>query len=91
MDRMVSLKEIQKHNKVDNAWIVIDGKVYNVSSYIASHPGGDSILKNVGGDATEGFHNQPAHRVVKNHIASLLQKFYVGLLAPEEENFDNQP
>lgn len=27
MDRMVSLKEIQKHNKVDNAWIVIDGKV----------------------------------------------------------------
>lgn len=66
-------------------------QVYNVSSYIASHPGGDSILKNVGGDATEGFHNQPAHRVVKNHIASLLQKFYVGLLALEKENFDNQP
>ena len=27
MHRLVSLQEIQKHNKVDDAWIVIDGKV----------------------------------------------------------------
>lgn len=91
MDRIVPLQEIEKHGTVDDAWIVIDGKVYNVSSYVATHPGGEAILKNVGGDATEGFHHQPAHRVVKNHIASLLEKFYVGLLVIEKENFDEQP
>ena len=60
-------------------------QVYDVSSYIAIHPGGNAILRNVGGDSTQGFRQQPSHRVVKNHIASLLEKFYVGLLSPEEE------
>lgn len=77
--------------KGSNSLCLLSLQVYNVSSYVATHPGGDAILKNVEGDATEGFHHQPAHRVVKNHIASLLEKFYVGLLVIEKENFDEQP
>ena len=59
-------------------------QVYNVSSYVTAHPGQEAILRNVGGDSTEGFKKQTAHRVVKKHIASLLEKFYVGRLSPVE-------
>ena len=52
--------------------------MYDISSYVTAHPGKEAILRNVGGDSTEGFRQQPAHRVVKNHIATLLKKFYVG-------------
>lgn len=48
--------EVAKHNKTDDAWIIIDNKVYDVTSYVEEHPGGDAILRHVGGDATEGFH-----------------------------------
>lgn len=56
-----------------------------MSSYVTVHPGGEAILRNVGGNSTEGFRQQASHRVVKNHIASLLEKFYVGFLSPGEE------
>uniref|UniRef100_A0A0E0QIF8 Cytochrome b5 heme-binding domain-containing protein n=2 Tax=Oryza TaxID=4527 RepID=A0A0E0QIF8_ORYRU len=29
--------------------------VYDVTSYVEEHPGGDAILNNAGGDSTEGF------------------------------------
>lgn len=57
-------------------------QVYDISSYVPVHPGEKAILRNVGGDATQGFQQQTAHRVVKNHIASLLEKFYVGYISP---------
>lgn len=31
-------------------------QVYDVTPYVEEHPGGDAILRNAGGDATEGFH-----------------------------------
>jgi len=27
-ERLLSLQEVQRHNKADDAWIVIDGKVF---------------------------------------------------------------
>ena len=59
-------------------------QVYDVSDYVTTHPGQEAILKNVGGDSTQGFTQQPAHRVVKNYISSLLEKFYVGDLSPTD-------
>ena len=38
----------------------MDGKVYDITSYVEDHPGGDIILKNVGGDASIGAHG-PQH------------------------------
>lgn len=84
MDRLISLQEVQKHDRIDDAWIIIDGKVYDVSRYVTAHPGKEAILRNAGADSTEGFRQQPAHRVVKNHIATLLKTFYIGHVLSEE-------
>lgn len=61
-------------------------QVYDVSRYVTAHPGKEAILRNVGGDSTEGFRQQPAHRVIKNHIATLLKTFYIGHVLSEEEH-----
>lgn len=38
--RPVSYDELAKHNKVDDAWLAIRGKVFNVTKYMDFHPGG---------------------------------------------------
>lgn len=68
---------MSRHNTKDDAWIVIKNKVYDVTSYVEEHPGGDSILNHVGGDATEGFYG-PQH---PTRVFDQIDEFYLGDLA----------
>eukprot|EP00695_Tsukubamonas_globosa_P001120 TRINITY_DN2068_c0_g1_i1.p2 TRINITY_DN2068_c0_g1~~TRINITY_DN2068_c0_g1_i1.p2 ORF type:complete len:130 (+),score=38.53 TRINITY_DN2068_c0_g1_i1:82-471(+) len=64
--------EVSKHNKKSDLWLVIDGKVYDFTSMIDLHPGGDAILRDAGADATQGFHgpHHPgrAHEMLEDYI-----------------------
>ncbi len=51
-----SVEEVAKHNKKDDCWVIIDGKVLDVTSFLPDHPGGEkAILLYAGRDATEEF------------------------------------
>jgi cytochrome b involved in lipid metabolism len=72
---MVNVSEVAEHCKEDDCWIIINGKVYNVSAFLSEHPGGpEIILDQAGKDATEDFEDtghSPAAR-------ETLKKYYVG-------------
>ena len=73
--------EVAKHCSAEDAWVIIDGLVHDVTRYVESHPGGvDEILQHVGGDASKGFHGEqhPAH------VFETVKKFLVGRVAEEE-------
>jgi hypothetical protein len=64
-----------------SAWIIIDGKVYDISSYIYLHPGGAKLLQGlVGLDATRNW------RIVGHHLNSeagaLLSMHQIGFVMP---------
>lgn len=47
---------MQKHNKRGDCWVIIGGKVYDVSEFVDMHPGGAAIiLANAGKDVTRLF------------------------------------
>jgi cytochrome b involved in lipid metabolism len=49
-------QEISKHVEQEDCWIVVQGKVFDVTSFLKSHPGGRwIILKSAGQDATAAF------------------------------------
>ena len=75
--KIFTLDEIKKHNTKKDAWTIIENKVYNISSWIPKHPGGEIIMKAVGKDATQLFiaNNHPSY--VKKTI---LPKYYIGNL-----------
>lgn len=67
--KVYEFDEISKHTTHDDVWVVINGKVYNVSSYIDEHPGGEEVILDVAGtDATEAFedigHSDEAHEIL---------------------------
>ena len=54
--REVTRQELRKHKKRTDAWMAINGAVYNVTDYMDYHPGGwDELLKGAGSDATNMF------------------------------------
>mmetsp|Transcript_29797 Transcript_29797/g.44045 ORF Transcript_29797/g.44045 Transcript_29797/m.44045 type:complete len:139 (+) Transcript_29797:287-703(+) len=43
--REMTMKEVNKHNKVFDGWMALNEKVYNIAPYLAYHPGGSGIMK----------------------------------------------
>lgn len=46
------MEEVQKHNTEDDCWLVIGGKVYDVTTYLPEHPGGADIMLGSTGAST---------------------------------------
>lgn len=52
----ITPNQLRQHNRQDDAWLAIRGKVYNVTEYMSFHPGGvEELMRGVGGDATNLF------------------------------------
>lgn len=43
--RRFSCEEVAVHSGADDAWIVVDGEVYNVTEFLQSHPGGPEVSR----------------------------------------------
>merc|ERR1719181_2385233 len=51
-----TVEEVAKHNSKASCWVVLDGKVLDVTNFLSEHPGGElAILTFAGKDATEEF------------------------------------
>jgi predicted heme/steroid binding protein len=72
----LTAEEVAKHATRDDVWIIVDGKVYDVTSFVDSHPGGDTILNNAGKDSSAGVHG-PQHPV---SVWDVLATYYIGEL-----------
>merc|ERR1719198_2296634 len=52
----ITMEEVAKHTSKSDCWVVVDGQVLDVTSFLSEHPGGElAILTFAGKDATEEF------------------------------------
>ncbi|XP_021807110.1 cytochrome B5-like protein [Prunus avium] len=72
--RIYTKAEVSLHNKRTDCWVIIKDKVYDVTSYVEEHPGGDAILDHAGDDSTEGFFG-PQHAT---RVFDMINDFYIG-------------
>lgn len=75
--KRITVAELSKHGSVDDCWVGINGKVYDVTDFIKLHPGGmDKIMRYAGNDASRGFKMQHPIEYVEKFIADQ----YIGKL-----------
>lgn len=72
-------EEIEKHDKEDDCWIVVDGNVYDATSVLDWHPGGKATIMNHGGklsqetsESFESIHDGYAYK----KLAGMLSFFF---------------
>ncbi|XP_030585953.1 sulfite oxidase, mitochondrial isoform X2 [Archocentrus centrarchus] len=80
---VISQAEVAKHRSLkDGVWVTYKGGVYNITEFVAMHPGGDKIMLAAGG-ALEPFwalyavHNQ-------DHVLEILSLYKIGELSAED-------
>lgn len=73
--KTLSSREVSKHNKIDDCWMVVNDKVYDITKYLPYHPGGiNIILRYCGKDGTNAFLNLPHSQ----NAANLLASYFIG-------------
>ncbi|NXA07674.1 CYB5B protein, partial [Sapayoa aenigma] len=73
------LEEVEKRNSSSEAWLVIHGRVYDVTRFLEEHPGGEEVLlEQAGRDATECFEDV-GH---STDAREMLKQYYIGEVHP---------
>ncbi|NBH31934.1 cytochrome b5 domain-containing protein [Staphylococcus warneri] len=68
-------EEVANHNKTQDCWLIISGKVYDVTPFMEDHPGGDEVLLSATGkDATNDFEDV-GH---SDSAREMMDKYYIG-------------
>ncbi|MCJ1251828.1 hypothetical protein MMC30_009066 [Trapelia coarctata] len=72
MSQNLTTADVATHNKLDDIYIIIDGSVYDMTSFVEEHPGGQKVLKRVAGkDASKQFWKYHNEGVLKKYEGKL--------------------
>ncbi len=80
--RAIGMSEVAAHAVQGDCWLVIDGKVYDLSGFEEVHPGDGAFLKYCGLDASVGFHTKDGRG--RDHSAeakAMMADYQIGVLA----------
>ncbi|ONI26139.1 hypothetical protein PRUPE_1G006400 [Prunus persica] len=73
--KFFTLAQVSEHNTPKDCWLIINGKVYDVTKFLEDHPGGDDVLLSATGkDATDDFEDV-GH---SDNARDMLKDMYVG-------------
>lgn len=73
--RLFTITDLKEHVTEKDCYLLLNGKVYDVTDFLDEHPGGyDIILNTTGKDATEDF-EEIGH---SNAARAMLDKYLIG-------------
>ena len=75
--RLISLDEVRDHCTMEDGWMVLYDRVYQVSNLLRLHPGGEEVMAEyLGYDATIAFqgvgHSKAASRMLQSNLIGIL-------------------
>jgi len=75
--RQIRLSEVQQHGRnAETKWITKGIRVYDITEWIPGHPGGEVILRAVGGAIDQYWNIFTIHK--KQEVYDILESYYIG-------------
>ena len=74
--------EVATHNSSKSCYLIVNNKVYDVTTFLQMHPGGGGLITPYcGKEATQAFNTQGGGGRHSSTAASMLTDYYIGNLA----------
>ncbi|KAK4683721.1 4-hydroxysphinganine ceramide fatty acyl 2-hydroxylase, partial [Tremellales sp. Uapishka_1] len=84
-DKIFALADISKHSTRASTWITYNGIVYDITSFLADHPGGDDVLMDYAGkDIGKVMSDEEVH-VHSRSAYEMLDEYQIGELGGDEK------
>ena len=72
-----TLLEVSLHDSENDAWIVIENYIYDITEFLNEHPGGKKILLQVAGSDATDYFNELHQPLI---LAEYGEKYKIGIL-----------
>ena len=76
------------HSTASSCWVTRNGKVYDVTSFLADHPGGDDLILNFAGKDIGAIMKDPAAHEHSDAAYDMLDEFVIGRVGVGETIID---
>lgn len=71
MAKSITARDVASHDSPEDCWIVVNGKVYNLTSFASSHPGGVGVIhKWAGKDGSKEYNMYHAADLIEKTLSS---------------------
>ena len=78
-----SIEEVNKHNTPKDCWIILFGRIYDVTPFLEGHPGGPEFFLEPGSrDLSESF--EEVGHFQNFSILTMLRSFLIGKVDPKD-------
>ena len=82
-ETVYTLADVAAHkSKESGIWVTYEDGVYDITEFVAAHPGGDVILQAAGGAVDPFWAIYEQHKT--EFVAGVLESLKIGVLSPEE-------
>ncbi|GAB1317761.1 Nitrate reductase [NADPH] [Madurella fahalii] len=84
------LADIRKHDASSSEpWVIFEDKVYDITDWVAAHPGGDVILRAAGASIEPYWNIFAIHKAP--HVREILQQYLIGYIDIADLGPDGRP
>jgi len=72
-----TLEEVSLHDTIEDAWIIINNHVYDITEFLNEHPGGKNILLKIAGEDASDYFNELHQPLILEEYG---EKYKIGIL-----------
>ncbi|KAL2151183.1 hypothetical protein VTH82DRAFT_6281 [Thermothelomyces myriococcoides] len=84
------LADVRKHDgSSSRPWVIFEDKVYDITDWVAAHPGGDVILRAAGSSIEPYWNIFTIHKAP--HVREILQQYLIGFVDMADLGPDGRP
>ncbi|KIY45038.1 oxidoreductase [Fistulina hepatica ATCC 64428] len=86
--RVYTEEDVAEHNNLASCWVIRDGKIYDVTAFLADHPGGDDMILNHAGRSVGDVMRDKLEHEHSDAAYDILRQYMVGKLGTSETIVD---
>ncbi|TFY57580.1 hypothetical protein EVG20_g8489 [Dentipellis fragilis] len=83
--RIYTASDVAQHDSASSCWVSHRGRVYDVTGFLADHPGGDDLLLKYAGRDVENVMKDPQEHDHSDSAYAMLEEFIIGRVGAGEE------
>lgn len=81
--RIYTREDVETHKNSSSCWVSRRGKVYDITTFLKDHPGGDDVILDIAGRDVEEIMRDTTGHVHSDSAYEMLEEYVVGRLGTD--------